>query len=178
MLRDSYYRGFLHCISWKVKTPAVTVGIKALSCLALTYNLRQNICRLFHVLAQVLFTTSEMRLDFIMTKRNYELSQELMNYLKLRKLGNYKKISEMLRYDGRPPASRPYKSQILTPLAKSRKSSSRYPFTPRRTPTPTPPTITPRYDLAKPNKGALWRCKYVGGIFVSSFQCIICLPSK
>ena len=46
------------------------------------------ICRLFHVLAQFLFTKSETELVFITRKWVYELLHELSNELRLRILGN------------------------------------------------------------------------------------------
>ena len=65
-----------------------------------SYNLGQNICRLFHILAQFLVITSETGLDFITRKWMFELPHELPNNLR-KNLGNYKKTSEMLGLDGK-----------------------------------------------------------------------------
>ena len=56
------------------------------------YNLGQNICRLFHVLAQFLFTSSQTELDYYHWKVNVQLPHELQNSLRL--LGNSEKILE------------------------------------------------------------------------------------
>ena len=53
------------------------------------YNLGQNICRLSHILTQLLFTSSGTKLDFVTRKGMYELPHELPNNLRLRIIGNY-----------------------------------------------------------------------------------------
>ena len=116
------------------------------------HNLGQNICRLFHVLAQFLFTTSKTKPDFYQQKVNARIASRvsersifgifprhfrhwgakvstqekkrlrifhgifaaggLCPHKKkktsdIRKLGNFKKIPEMFRFDGEYPASYP-----------------------------------------------------------------------
>ena len=73
------------------------------------YNLEQNIYRLFNILPQFLFTTRKTELDFITRKWMYELpkSDESPNDLRLRVLGNFKKISEMLGFAGKYSADHP-----------------------------------------------------------------------
>ena len=66
------------------------------------YNLRQNIRRLFHVLARFLFTGSETELDFITRKCVLALPHELPNAFRLRFLG----ISKTLGFDGKCLADR------------------------------------------------------------------------
>ena len=46
------------------------------------YNLGQNICRLFHFLAQLLFTTSETELDYYHHKANVWLVSRVVERLK------------------------------------------------------------------------------------------------
>ena len=73
-------------------------------------NLGQNICRLFHNLAQFLFTKSETELDHYHQKVNVRVASRVAKRLKtwdLRKLGNFKKILEMLGFDGVYPAVHP-----------------------------------------------------------------------
>ena len=68
----------------------------------LAYNLGQKFCSLFHVLAQFLFTTSETELDNYHQKLNVKFASRVVGRLKtegLRKLGNFKKIPEMLGFD-------------------------------------------------------------------------------
>ena len=66
-------------------------------------NLAQNICRLFHVLAQLLLTTSETKLDYYHPK----VDVRVIERLRLRIYGNYKKIPEMLGFDGEYPGGHP-----------------------------------------------------------------------
>ena len=66
-----------------------------------SYNLRQNICRLFHVLAQFFFTTSETGLDFITRNWMLELPHDLPKIYNFRKTRNYKKIPEMTGFGGK-----------------------------------------------------------------------------
>ena len=60
------------------------------------YNLEQNICRLFHFLAQFLVTTSETELDYYTTEWMYELPhilpKDLSKIGNLRKLGTLRKL--------------------------------------------------------------------------------------
>ena len=55
------------------------------------FAILQNICRLFHVLAQFLFYTSEMELDYYHQKVNVRV---ILRVSKQQKLGNFKKIPE------------------------------------------------------------------------------------
>ena len=63
------------------------------------HNLRQNICRLFQVLAQCLFLSSETELGYYHQKVNVRLTGCQARYwikvLDQRKLGNFKKIPEI-----------------------------------------------------------------------------------
>ena len=71
------------------------------------YNLGQSICRLFHVIAQFVFTTSEAELDYYKQTVNSGVALRVAEQPKtwdLRKLGNFKKIPEMLWTDGEYPA--------------------------------------------------------------------------
>ena len=63
-----------------------------------------NICRLFHVLAQILFITSEMELDYYHQKVNVSVISQVA---KQQKLGNFNKIPEILGYDREYPADHP-----------------------------------------------------------------------
>ena len=82
---------------------------KSLKVVVIAYNLEQNICRLFHVLAQFLFATSETEPDYYHQKENVSgVASGVAERLKtLRKLGNFKKIPEMLRFDGQYSADNP-----------------------------------------------------------------------
>ena len=65
-------------------------------------NLGQNICRIFHFLAQFLFTTSETKLDYYHQKVNVQVAYQVAEQLKAenpRKLGNF----EMLGFNGECP---------------------------------------------------------------------------
>ena len=53
-----------------------------------TYNIEQNIWRLFHILAQFFFTSSETELDYYHQKVIVKLPHELPDDLRLRILGN------------------------------------------------------------------------------------------
>ena len=46
------------------------------------YNLGQNICKLFHVLAQFLLTTREMELDYYRKKANVRVASRVTERLK------------------------------------------------------------------------------------------------
>ena len=79
-------------------------------------NLGQNIWRLFHFLAQFLFTTSETELDYYQQKVNVRVASRVAERLKTFKKISRKKFQEnpwnswiWLRVP-----SRPTKSQILT----------------------------------------------------------------
>ena len=70
------------------------------------YNLGQNICRLFHFLARFLFTTSDTELDYYHNKTSVRVASQVPERLKpsdLRKFGNFKKIPEMLGFEGEYP---------------------------------------------------------------------------
>ena len=67
------------------------------------YNFGQNICRLFHFLARFLFTTSDTELDYYHNKTSVRVASRVPERLKpsdLRKLGNFKKIPQMLEFEG------------------------------------------------------------------------------
>ena len=69
-------------------------------------NLGQNICRL-HFLAQFVLITSETELNYYHQKVNVRVASRVAERLKtkyLRKLGNFKKIPQMLGFDGEYPA--------------------------------------------------------------------------
>ena len=69
----------------------------------LKYNLEQNIWRLFHFLAEFFFTTNETELGYYHQKVNVQDASRVVERLKtsdLKKLGNFKKIPEMLGFDG------------------------------------------------------------------------------
>ena len=72
-----------------------------------TDKLGKSICKLFHVLNQFVFTKSETELHFITGKSRHELDHELANDLGLMK------ISVMLGFDGKYPASQP-KAKFLS----------------------------------------------------------------
>ena len=62
---------------------------------------------IFHFSAQFVFTTSETELDYYHQKVNVWVVSRVakrLNTYDLRKLGSFKKISEMLGYDGEYPA--------------------------------------------------------------------------
>ena len=70
------------------------------------YNLGPNICRLFHFLARFLFTTSDTELDYYHNKTSVRVASRVSERLKpldLRKFGNFKKIPEMLGFEGEYP---------------------------------------------------------------------------
>ena len=69
-------------------------------------NLGQNICWLFHFLAQFVFTTSETELDYYHHRVNVRVAERLKTQ-ELRKLGNFKEIPEILGFDGEYPATHP-----------------------------------------------------------------------
>ena len=86
-----------------------------------TYNLRQNICRFFHVLAQFLFTASETKLDYYHQK----VTHKLPNDLRFRKLENFKKMPKMLGFDGGYPAG-PQKATFRRFSIKNSKKAVKY----------------------------------------------------
>ena len=72
----------------------------------MNYNLGQNIWRVFHFLVQVFFTTSETELDYYHQKVSVRVASRIAERLKtqdLRKLGNLRKIPEILGIDGEYP---------------------------------------------------------------------------
>ena len=74
------------------------------------YNLGQNICRLFHFLARFLFTTSDTELDYYQNKTSVRVASGVPERLKpsdLRKFENFKKISELLGFEGEYPGGYP-----------------------------------------------------------------------
>ena len=90
------------------------------------YNLGQNICGLFHFLSQLVFTTREAKLDCYHQKVNIQVASRVAERLKtcdLRKLGNFKKIPEMLGFDGDYSAAHP-KAKCWWFLVKNCKKSA------------------------------------------------------
>ena len=74
------------------------------------HNAGQNICRLFHVSTQVLFTGSETELNYYYQKVNIEVASQVAERSKaqnMRKLQNFNKISEILGLGGEYPAGLP-----------------------------------------------------------------------
>ena len=65
-------------------------------------NLGQNICLLFHVLAQFLFTISETEQNYYHQKVNVRVAKRLKTY-NLRELGNFKIIFKILEFNGEYP---------------------------------------------------------------------------
>ena len=49
-------------------------------------NLGQKICRLFHFLAQLVFTTSEMELDYYHQKVNVRVASRIAEWLKTKEI--------------------------------------------------------------------------------------------
>ena len=84
------------------------------------HNLGQSICRLFHALAQFLFTTNKTELDFYHQKLNVRVASRVAERLRLSKLENFKKIPEMFWFDGEYPP----KKQILTFVLEDREESA------------------------------------------------------
>ena len=75
-----------------------------------TYNLKQNIQRLFHFLAQFVFTTNETEVDYYHQKVNVRVASRIAEQVKtqdLRKSVNFKKIPETLGFDGEYPVVHP-----------------------------------------------------------------------
>ena len=90
------------------------------------YNLGQNIQILFHFLVEFVFTTSEKELDYYHQKVNVRIASGVAERLKtqdFRKLGNFKKITEMLGFDGQYTAVHP-KANFLRFLEKNCKKSA------------------------------------------------------
>ena len=88
------------------------------------YNLRQNICGLFYFLSQLVFITSETKLDYYHQKVNVRVAWRVAERLKdLSQLGNFKKIPEMLGFDGEYPAA-PQKAKFGWFLVKNCKKSA------------------------------------------------------
>ena len=72
----------------------------------MTYNFGQNICKLFHFLAEFALSASETELDYQqrVNVRVPSRTAEQFQFEDLRKLGNFTKISQMLGFDGEYPA--------------------------------------------------------------------------
>ena len=90
------------------------------------HNLGQNICRLFHILAQFILTTNETELDYYHHRVNVRVASRVAERLKsqdLRKLGNFRKIHEMLGFNGEYPAAYP-KAKFRRLWVKSLKKSA------------------------------------------------------
>ena len=80
----------------------------------------------FHFLAQFLITTSKAELDYCQLKLNAQVAEWVAERLKtydLRKLGNFKKILEMLGFDGEYSAVHP-KGKFWRFALKNRKESA------------------------------------------------------
>ena len=70
----------------------------------------EGTCILFHFSAQFVFTISKTELDYYHQRWNVRVASQVVERLKtedLRKLGNFKKIPEMLGFDGEYPATHP-----------------------------------------------------------------------
>ena len=92
----------------------------------MNYNLGQNIWRVSHFLVQVFFTTSETELDYYHQKVSVRVASRIAERLKtqdLRKLGNLKKIPEILGIDGEYPTVQP-KSKFGRFVVKNCKKSA------------------------------------------------------
>ena len=92
----------------------------------LIFNLGQNICRLFLILAQFYFTTSKTELDYYHQKVSARVASRVAKRLMtkdLRKLENFQKIAEMLGFDGEYPAALP-KAKFWHFWVKNRKISA------------------------------------------------------
>ena len=63
-----------------------------------------NICRLFHFLAQFVFSTIETELNYYHQKVNVKVASRVAERLKL---GSFKKIPEMFEVNGQFPAVHP-----------------------------------------------------------------------
>ena len=61
----------------------------------------KKICRLFHVLASFFFTTTETELDYYRQKVNVRVACLKSYWTTYRKLGNFKKIFNMLWIDSK-----------------------------------------------------------------------------
>ena len=73
-------------------------------------NLGQKNCRLRQFLAQFLFTKSETKLDYYHQKMKLRVVSQVAKQRKTqnhRKLGNFKKTSEMLGFDSEYPPGHP-----------------------------------------------------------------------
>ena len=74
------------------------------------YNLGQNIQKLFHFLPQFFFTTSETELDYYHQKVNVRVASRDIERPKtqdLRKIESFRKIPEMVGFDGKYSAVKP-----------------------------------------------------------------------
>ena len=69
------------------------------STLKLTCSLKQNFCRLFHVLTQLLLTTNEMEVYYDHKKVNLRVSSHAAEQLKTKEFGDLKRIPEILWLD-------------------------------------------------------------------------------
>lgn len=69
------------------------------STLKLTCSLKQNFCRLFHVLSQFVLTTNEMEVNYDHKKVNLRVSSHAAEQLKTKEWGNLKRIPEILWLD-------------------------------------------------------------------------------
>ena len=101
-------RQWLKCYAFRNQT-FIFCKISTFSCwyFCICCNLGQKICRLFQFLAQFFFTTCETELDYYDQKVSVRFASRVAERLKtydLRKLGKFKKIPEMLGYDGEYPA--------------------------------------------------------------------------
>ena len=88
------------------------------------YNLEQTVWRLFHVLAQFLFTTSEAEQDYSHQKVNVRIMSQELGFSKIRKFQeNDWNVWIWYRVPNRP-LNRPPKMQILAFVLESHKKSA------------------------------------------------------
>ena len=94
LIPTHFYIERYHWCPHKLLHCHICISVSHSDLAVLTYNLGQNIYRLFHVSGKFLFTTSE-------TELVCELPHKLPNDLKLKKWGDFMKITEMLGFDGK-----------------------------------------------------------------------------
>ena len=99
---SNFYQIFLFIVAFKKSHCQIYCYFHVLV-IKLTYNLGQNIRRLFDFLAKFVFTTSETELDYYHQKVSARVVERLKTQ-DLKKLGNFQKIPEMLVFNGKYPA--------------------------------------------------------------------------
>ena len=65
------------------------MAISQSNCKTYNYNLAQNICRLFHVLVQFPFTTSESELDYCPKKLNLRITSRAAERHKTQEISKF-----------------------------------------------------------------------------------------